>query len=93
MRCWVWSSNQRSCCWKLWEHAPREEKGEVLSGEEVEAAERGEREERGEVSSGEEVEVCSPLHHGGLAPKRMREERSGQDGRGKQHQKRRRGRQ
>ena len=43
------------------------------------------------MSSGGEVEVCSPLQPGGLAPKRMRDGSSGQDGRGKQQQKRSRG--
>ena len=50
-------------------------------------------EESGEVSSGEEAKVRSPLQPGGLAPKRMRDGSSGQDGRGKQQQKRRKGRQ
>ena len=41
-----------------------------------------------EESSDEEVEVGSPLYPGELAPKRMRDETRGQDGRSKQQQKR-----
>ena len=54
----------------------------------LEAVEVPWRGESGEESSGEEMEAGSSLQPGGLAPKRMRVGANGQDGRGKQQQKR-----
>ena len=61
--------------------------GEELQLKELllEAVEAPWKEVSGEESSDEDVEVGSPLYPGGLAPKRMRDETIGQDGRSKQH--------
>ena len=60
------------------------QRGELL----LEAVEAPWKEENGGESSDGEVEMGSTLHPGGLASKRMRDVASGQDGRGKQQQRR-----
>ena len=64
--------------------------GAKLQPEELllEAVEAPRKEVSGGESSDEEVEVGSSLYPGELAPKRMRDETRGQDGRSKQQQKR-----